>query len=255
MLSRVVKTVRWGLLLFASLAFAGIALLGLASYLPCFTQGSRNAGQVYYRISQDQSVTWLKTMTVIAAKSFYLKPRALSQASDKEPPLSLPPFWLARDPYRAGPRAPLLDDAEVRELVDEGRLDGDWYFKFLISRGYLWLRLERVREIPNSVPPRGLLTRLPNGELRSRWIYLMAFSRPDALASATAFTQRYILGLPVWYLMCLFSAYPLCALIRGPLRRRRRRKRGLCVGCGYDLTGNVSGICPECGAGRQNGLS
>lgn len=23
--------------------------------------------------------------------------------------------------------------------------------------------------------------------------------------------------------------------------------RGCCPGCGYNLTGNVSGICPECG--------
>ena len=36
----------------------------------------------------------------------------------------------------------------------------------------------------------------------------------------------------------------------GPLWRRRRRllrERGLCLCCGYDLTGNESGICPECG--------
>ena len=26
-----------------------------------------------------------------------------------------------------------------------------------------------------------------------------------------------------------------------------RREIGLCVRCGYDLTGNVSGVCPECG--------
>lgn len=26
-----------------------------------------------------------------------------------------------------------------------------------------------------------------------------------------------------------------------------RRERGLCFRCGYDLTGNVSGVCPECG--------
>jgi len=26
-----------------------------------------------------------------------------------------------------------------------------------------------------------------------------------------------------------------------------RRQLGLCVRCGYDLTGNVSGVCPECG--------
>jgi hypothetical protein len=37
------------------------------------------------------------------------------------------------------------------------------------------------------------------------------------------------------------------ALIDGPVRRDRRRRRGLCVKCAYDLTGNVSGVCPECG--------
>jgi DMSO/TMAO reductase YedYZ heme-binding membrane subunit len=29
--------------------------------------------------------------------------------------------------------------------------------------------------------------------------------------------------------------------------RRLRRERGQCVRCGYDLRGNVSGVCPECG--------
>ena len=27
----------------------------------------------------------------------------------------------------------------------------------------------------------------------------------------------------------------------------RQRKKGLCLKCGYNLTGNVSGVCPECG--------
>lgn len=27
----------------------------------------------------------------------------------------------------------------------------------------------------------------------------------------------------------------------------QRRFRGSCLNCGYDLTGNVSGVCPECG--------
>ena len=27
----------------------------------------------------------------------------------------------------------------------------------------------------------------------------------------------------------------------------RRRKKGLCLKCGYNLKGNVSGVCPECG--------
>jgi hypothetical protein len=28
---------------------------------------------------------------------------------------------------------------------------------------------------------------------------------------------------------------------------RKYRTPGRCTGCGYDLTGNISGICPECG--------
>ena len=48
-------------------------------------------------------------------------------------------------------------------------------------------------------------------------------------------------------LTLLFAAYPTIAFIRGPLRHRRRRKRGLCVKCGYDLTGNVTGVCSEYG--------
>ncbi len=44
----------------------------------------------------------------------------------------------------------------------------------------------------------------------------------------------------------VLAAYPAIAFIRGPLRRYRRRRRGLCVTCGYNLTGNESGRCPEC---------
>jgi hypothetical protein len=37
----------------------------------------------------------------------------------------------------------------------------------------------------------------------------------------------------------------------GVVRRRRRRAANLvCSACGYDLTGNVSGVCPECGMTR-----
>jgi hypothetical protein len=61
-------------------------------------------------------------------------------------------------------------------------------------------------------------------------------------------TLYYDLTLPLWLPFVLFAAYPTIAFVRGPLRRYRRRKRGLCVKCGYDLTGNVSGVCSECGA-------
>ena len=42
----------------------------------------------------------------------------------------------------------------------------------------------------------------------------------------------------------VFGIYPA---IRGYRRFRRRGKSGLCRNCNYDLTGNTSGTCPECG--------
>jgi hypothetical protein len=50
---------------------------------------------------------------------------------------------------------------------------------------------------------------------------------------------------PLW-LVGLFLLYPAGELGLWWLRRRRTKPTG-CRGCGYDLTGNESGICPECG--------
>lgn len=58
----------------------------------------------------------------------------------------------------------------------------------------------------------------------------------------------YVAVCPSWFPVVVFAAYPLCAVTRIPARhRRRRREQGLCVDCGYDLTGNVTGRCSECG--------
>ncbi len=55
--------------------------------------------------------------------------------------------------------------------------------------------------------------------------------------------------IPYWALFVLFATHPAIAFIRGPVRRWQRRRRGLCLTCAYDLTGNESGVCSECGAG------
>ena len=57
---------------------------------------------------------------------------------------------------------------------------------------------------------------------------------------------------PIWpgfALNTLFYAVILWLPIRGPfvLRRHIRRKRGLCVACGYDLRHADHDACPECG--------
>jgi hypothetical protein len=49
--------------------------------------------------------------------------------------------------------------------------------------------------------------------------------------------------IPFWLL--LFAGVSTTALSWGLSRRGRRR--GHCIECGYCLTGNSSGVCPECG--------
>ena len=36
-------------------------------------------------------------------------------------------------------------------------------------------------------------------------------------------------------------------LLRGPIQRRRYARNNQCVKCGYSVTGNITGVCPECG--------
>jgi hypothetical protein len=53
-------------------------------------------------------------------------------------------------------------------------------------------------------------------------------------------------AIPLWSILVVTALLP-AARVAGRLRRGRRRRVGLCVSCGYDLTGNKSGACPECG--------
>lgn len=64
--------------------------------------------------------------------------------------------------------------------------------------------------------------------------------------------QIWFVEIALFTVAFLLAVYPSLAFIRGPVRRYRRRRRGLCARCGYNLTGNVSGVCPECGAKAQS---
>lgn len=66
-------------------------------------------------------------------------------------------------------------------------------------------------------------------------------------ASGALARARFIrLAIPFWMLVVGSSFYPLLAFVRVQVHRHRQRKGRVCR-CGYDLTGNESGICPECG--------
>lgn len=51
------------------------------------------------------------------------------------------------------------------------------------------------------------------------------------------------MDIPVW-IIAMLVAVPSAWL----WYRDRRRAPGLCIKCGYDLRGNASGVCPECGS-------
>ena len=55
-------------------------------------------------------------------------------------------------------------------------------------------------------------------------------------------TKTFEVIVPLWIPFLMF-ALPTAFLCH----RDRRFPRGLCQACGYNLTGNMSGVCPECG--------
>jgi hypothetical protein len=86
------------------------------------------------------------------------------------------------------------------------------------------------------------------GESQWRWAGFQ-WTRIERRDPTSWSIQRSIV-LPYW-LPCLITAIAPAIWLWARLARSRRRRRGLCLSCGYDLTGNESGTCPECGARRR----
>jgi hypothetical protein len=83
--------------------------------------------------------------------------------------------------------------------------------------------------------------RLPPAVWLSSSISAHAAIRPDPIVSLT---------IPRWVLLVLLPAVPLtCRILR-----RRRFMKGTCRACGYNLTGNTSGVCTECGKPTAAGV-
>ena len=52
-----------------------------------------------------------------------------------------------------------------------------------------------------------------------------------------------------WTLLAVVLTIGISFLFHIPrtIELRRRARKGYCLTCGYNLTGNISGVCPECG--------
>lgn len=93
----------------------------------------------------------------------------------------------------------------------------------------------------------------------SNWTFIIAWAASPPLGNPhrwafagfgydyLVFDGVIVVSIPLWTFAGLFALYPAIAILRSPLRRWHRRRKGLYQKCGYCLTGNVTGKCPECG--------
>jgi hypothetical protein len=79
---------------------------------------------------------------------------------------------------------------------------------------------------------------------QSNWIGFGCTSETNS-----AFEYR-IVSAP-WWLLVAASAIPALTAAKQRCRASRFASAGRCISCGYDLTANVSGACPECGRCKE----
>ena len=74
------------------------------------------------------------------------------------------------------------------------------------------------------------------------WAYKTTYLRPKFERESVGLVN---VVMPLWLPLAVLSVPTFIVWWRG---RRARTVPGYCIECGYDLTGNVSGKCSECGA-------
>lgn len=102
-------------------------------------------------------------------------------------------------------------------------------------------------------------TKLPKREARQQFIesQLLVILLPIVFFASLYVGPRFFNGRPYdvrgfSIVFALIFYVPVFFLFMWRVKRRAarvefRRKNGICVNCGYDLRGNTTGVCPECG--------
>ena len=82
---------------------------------------------------------------------------------------------------------------------------------------------------------------------RERWNFIaFLFEIETVVGSGGPFLRIEGIDVSHWFLTLTFAILPAIWLFKW--NKRRKLGPNACSSCGYDLTGNESGVCPECGA-------
>ena len=123
----------------------------------------------------------------------------------------------------------------------------------LSTRGRVAIRLVRVKldaaaanRVAPKIPPGVQWRRAPAQEWETRSTFQYESLKTTGLGVRGTVTT---ISFPLSGAALLTAAAPAWSAFGYRRRRRRdRQRRGLCGTCGYNLTANTSGVCPECGA-------
>jgi len=75
---------------------------------------------------------------------------------------------------------------------------------------------------------------------------LMPYVCLERVQQIPSFAPQIFVVVPLWIPTLLFAIYPAVSVGRF-VRRRGRKRRGVCVNCGYSLKMLTVPRCPECG--------
>jgi len=152
---------------------------------------------------------------------------------------------LARaDSHRVRERVCSVDDPVVCNFM----MGSDWE-PWETGRTWSWMRRGLIFVVRSEL---GLLTLIMDqGDSQSIAIRSFRyggfrFSQRRASGPVGTPGDFHELTVPFWALF-LLTATPAALLMNRACRTVRWLRAGRCLCCGYDLTGNTSGICPECG--------
>lgn len=121
-----------------------------------------------------------------------------------------------------------IHQATASGFLDEGCIEFAWREPFDVQRGSLSVLGPHRHAV------------------RARWWFRESTTSVRALSmgswQSSSYTSKRV-SVPMWCLAVLTGAVSVPLLWRD-----RGRAPGLCHKCKYDLRGNRSGMCPECGA-------